>query len=165
MTAIQLKQLNTVISGRKQFGKKIDSKLKAICDALPAAACLKWFATLNASHSSFFEEVDTMFNSIYNKDLYRIEGDKGREIRVALRLTFCNEDACYYQFPVFPPLHFEYISASERKRHGKTQLLVITLQDKAFLDAFTDACNANPHLSSLKVISEEEFLNAPSDGS
>lgn len=80
-----------------------------------------------------------------------------------LRLVFANEDAAYYQFPVFPNFSADYIVGVGRKRAGASQYIRLELSRADFLQAFIGDCRSNPHLIRIDEASADEFLRAPSN--
>ncbi len=80
-----------------------------------------------------------------------------------LRLIFRNEDAAYYQFPLFPDLMPDYVLGSSRKRSGAVQHIRLQLARPETLQWFIEACRANPHLLRVEESTAEEFERAPSN--
>ena len=79
-----------------------------------------------------------------------------------LRLKFRNEDAAYYQFPVFPSMDQAFLAGGARKREGEFQHLRVDLAHPDDLQLFIEDLRSNPHLLCVEESSEEEFTEAPS---
>ena len=81
-----------------------------------------------------------------------------------LRLVFRDEQAAYYQFPLFPNLDADYILGASRKRDGAVQHIRIELSGPDGLQTFIESCRANPHFLRIEESTAEEFQRAPSQG-
>lgn len=79
-----------------------------------------------------------------------------------LKLRFTNEDACYYQFHLFPTFDEPFIMEAARKRAGDTQYLKVGLAHADRLQAFIQNLRGNPHLVAIEESSKEEFAKASS---
>jgi hypothetical protein len=77
-----------------------------------------------------------------------------------LRLIFTNEDAAYYQFPLFPDLNADFIVSAARKRSGNTQYLRLELDHRSALHI--ESCRPNPHFLRVEECTATEFHSAPS---
>jgi hypothetical protein len=169
-------KLVAVLNGDPRYGIEIDSALRTIGHALPAAVCLKWFATLDESSPLFRQSIMDMLKHaqmVSGERLYEIrlvdESDKELpekaedEFTTAVRIRFSDEKAAYYQYHIFPP-DLDYVSGCSRKRDGASQVMLLTLRSKKHLDDFIAVCRRNPHFVGIETISEEEFWKAPSNG-
>jgi len=169
-------KLAAVLAGESRYGLEIDSALRTIGHTLSADNCFKWFSRLDDSSPSFGESVITMLKyaeSSAGEKLYDISlGDTWEdesirpteeEFKIPLRIHFRDKQAAYYQFHLFPP-ELDYITGWSRKREGASQLLLLTLRSRSYLDDFIAACRRNPHFVRIEEISEEEFWKAPSHG-
>jgi hypothetical protein len=80
-----------------------------------------------------------------------------------LRLVFRNEDAAYYQFPIFPNLEADYLLGAARKRAGAVQHIRLELSRPESLQTFIEACRKNPHFLSVEDSTADDFQRAPSN--
>ena len=79
-----------------------------------------------------------------------------------LRLEFTNEDACYYQFHLFPTLDEPFIEGACRKREGRFQHVMVTLAHPDDLQVFIQNLRSNPHFKEVHDSCIEVFEAAPS---
>jgi hypothetical protein len=80
-----------------------------------------------------------------------------------LKLVFRNEDAAYYQFPLFPQLEADYLLGAARKRTGAVQHIRIELSRPEALQTFIESCRSNPHFVRVEESTADEFQRAPSN--
>jgi len=90
-----------------------------------------------------------------------VEADERREY--CLKLVFRDEQAAYYQYPLFPDLNAHYILGAMRKRTGAVQHLRVTLSSPEVLQAFIESCHVNPHLLRVEKSTVDEFDRAASN--
>jgi hypothetical protein len=79
-----------------------------------------------------------------------------------LKLTFRNEEAAYYQFPLFPPMDEPFLAGGARKRELQYQHVRVDLERSEDLQLFIEGLRSNPHLIAVEESSEEIFHAAPS---
>ncbi len=79
-----------------------------------------------------------------------------------LKLEFRNEDAAYYQFPLFPAMDEPFLPGGARKREDQYQHLRVDLAHPDDLQLFIEGLRSNPHLIAVEESSETVFWAAPS---
>jgi hypothetical protein len=77
---------------------------------------------------------------------------------------FRNEDAAYYQFPLFPSMGDPFLAGGARKREGEFQHVRVDLTRPDDLQLFIEGLRSNPHLMAVEESTEEIFWAAPSHG-
>ena len=82
--------------------------------------------------------------------------------RYALRISFPTEQDARDQFGAFPSSDAPYIQRISRKRDGNTWVIMADLQEQRDLDAFLVMCRSHPRVNEIKLITEAEWLDAPS---
>lgn len=88
---------------------------------------------------------------------------KHKEKSIFLRVRFRNEDAAYYQFPVFPTVDSRFEICLSRKRNGDCQYIQVHYGDASELRDFTAELRHNPHVLDVQESSESEFVSKHSD--
>jgi len=66
-------------------------------------------------------------------------------------MVFRDEDAAYYQFPLFPHLEAEYVLGAARKRAGAVQHLRLELSRSEALQSFIESCRTTTFSTSRGV--------------
>ena len=88
---------------------------------------------------------------------------KNKRKSVFLKVRFRNEDAAYYQFPVFPEVDSCLGICLARKRNGDCQYMEVFYSDASNLRVFTAGLRCNPHVLDVQKSSRAEFVSKHSD--
>ena len=163
------------------FGRDTDSKILQAANEVSARAMFEMFMRCDTSRNGWAEEfADGLMDLSMGDPSALIGFDDGRRQWLEsdadelpengsatatdfyLRLEFTDEDACYYQFHLFPPLDAPFIQGASRKREGACQHLIVTLAHPDDLQVFIQHLRSNPHLKGVHDSTEEVFIAAPS---
>jgi hypothetical protein len=170
---------DVVLNRREVYGIEIDSQIRELANRLSARAIFKLFDKLDDETElgillpKFLENLPAESGHYTIRFEEQIDSD-GREDEVEptsltppkehyLRLVFVNEDAAYYQFPLFPNMDTDYIMGGARKRSGSVQHIRLDLASPEALQEFTEECRRNPHFLRLEESTAEEFSQARSN--
>lgn len=170
-----------IIAGESVFGMDVDSQIRQASNCMSARLMIELFNRCDTSsedwQSRFAESLSEFVggdpNALIGFDDGRWQGkgvdDAGGlpsipepNFSYYLRLRFRNEDAAYYQFPLFPTMDQAFLAGGGRKREGEFQHLRVDLAHPDDLQLFIEDLRSNPHLISVEESSEEEFSQAPS---
>lgn len=169
---------DVVLNRREVYSLEIDSRIREAADRLSARAFFELLSRLDDREASFGETLLEMCRDLQESGTYVIgfaenvtesDGDEPvPEEPVAaaeyyLRMVFRNEDAAYYQYPLFPNMDRNYIIGGARKRAGDLQYVRLELTDGRFLQTFIEECRRNPHFVRVEECTAEEFRDAPSN--
>jgi len=171
-----------VILGRRQvYGLDVDSLIRQAANRLTAKALFEVLGRFDDESHEFASQLSTFFSEFPGEQVSSLIGfdwgtnSTGEQVsntaqlpekptEFYLRLVFRNEDAAYYQFPLFPNLDSEYVLGASRKRAGAVQHLQLELSHPEALQPFIEACRTNPHFLRVEESTAEEFQRAPSHG-
>jgi len=168
-----------IILGRRQvYGLDADSHIRQAANRLTALALFEILERLDDESTDFPSQLSALLADFPGEELsYLIGFDTGdvpngeaeadvqqpqTPTEVYLRLVFRNEDAAYYQFPLFPHLEADYVIGAARKRTGAVQHLRLELSRLEALQSFIESCRSNPHFLRVEESTAEEFQRAPS---
>ena len=172
-------QIADIVLGKRQvYGLDADTRIREAANRLTARALFELLERLDDEASDFGSTLEAVLSSVPVQELsYCIGFDTGdiptgdpadtepltKPTEYFLRLIFRNEDAAYYQFPLFPPLEADYVLGAARKRAGAVQHLRIELARPESLQTFIESCRSNPHFLRVEESTPEEFERAPSN--
>lgn len=77
-----------------------------------------------------------------------------------LKLIFRDEQAAFYQEPLFPDLDADYVIGATSKSKGAVKHLRVTLSSADALQTFMESLHANPFLLCVESSTDEEFERA-----
>jgi hypothetical protein len=180
MERASLEKIADIILGRREvYNIDTDSRLREAANRLTAKAFLELFDKIDDQSPEFHEVISKLLANLpVEGPNYMIgfqdqmpddttpESEPETEvppISYYLRLVFANEDAAYYQFPLFPDLNAPYIRGAARKRSGAIQHLRLDLSSSAALQTFIEDCRKNPHFLRIEQSTADEFMRAPSN--
>jgi hypothetical protein len=174
-------ELIRILCGEQVFGRDIDSKILQAANEMSARAMFEMFARCDTGRDGwaggFADELmeittgdpsvligfdDGMSQGLESSGEDILVEDSATACEFYLRLEFTNEDASYYQFPLFPPLNEPFIQGASRKREGAFQHLRVTLAHPDDLQVFIQHLRSNPHLKAVHDSDAEAFKAAPS---
>lgn len=168
-------ELIRIIEGEPIFGFEIDSQIRQASKELPASLIIEIFRRCCDSEGNWsidFIRLLLEYTANYEPTVFISKStQKGSsseevfdsEIVYYLKLIFCNEDAAYYQFPVFPAMDDPLLAGGARKREGAIQHLKIELLSRNDFQKFIERLGGNPHLTAIEDSSEDKFNSAPSN--
>ena len=174
-------EIADIILGRRQvYSLDADTLIRQAANQLTARALFEVIEHLDADSRDLAARVSTLVNEISGGELTHCIGfhtgkiptgdseagapkEPEKPTEYYLRLVFCNEDAAYYQFPLFPNLEADYVLGATRKRAGAVQHLRVDLASPEALQWFIESCRSNPHFVRVEESSAEEFERARSD--
>ncbi len=170
-----------ILSRRPVYGLDIDSQIRQAANRFTARALLELLSRLNDESPDFPTQLTSFLSElgIGEGTSYLVGFDTGEipkedgESKIDhvpakptehfLKLVFRNEDAAYYQFPLFPNLEAEYVLGAARKRTGAVQHIRIELSRPEALQSFIELCRSNPHFLRVEESTADEFRDAPSN--
>jgi hypothetical protein len=168
-----------VLNRRQVYDLETDSKIRELSNRLSAKAFLEILLGADDQDPKFPEMLSTLMRELPSGEigtysLYLREGNNEEPtqpvasegvapVEYYLRLIFTNEDAAYYQFPLFPNLGAPYVQGAARKRAGAVQHLRLDLSGADALQQFIEECRTNPHFVRVEQSTAEEFMRAPSN--
>ena len=164
-----------VLNKRPVYGLDFDSRLHELANRLTARAFFEVLERLDDKSPTFASEISELvgdeLSGVIGFDTGRIpHGDpSGPEEQPAepheyyLKIIFHDEQAAYYQFPLFPDLTADYVVGATRKRTGAVQHMHLTLSGPEALQTFIESCRSNPHFVRIEESSAEAFERAPSN--
>lgn len=172
-----------IIAGEQVFGLDVDSRLRQASNCMSARLMIELFNRCDDSKPGWQVEFAESLSEFVMHDPCALIGfDDGRwqgkeeddddglppvqegNFSYYLRLTFRNEDAAYYQFPLFPAMNEPFLAGGARKRENQFQHVRVDLAHSDNLQLFIEGLRANPHLISVEESTEEIFSKAPSHG-
>jgi len=169
-------QVADVVLGKQPvYGIDVDSRIRELANRLTARALFELLARLDDKSPTFgselFETVGPELSGVIgfhtstmrHGDPSEFEEQAGEPKEHYLKLIFRDEQAAYYQFPLFPDLSADYVLGAARKRTGAVQHLHVTLSGAEALQTFIESCRSNPHFVKVEASSAEEFAHAPSN--
>jgi hypothetical protein len=182
MAKLSPDKIADIILGRRQvYDLNTDSHIRQIANRLTARALFELLARFDDESPDFGSHISAHLPGVGGEELYGLIGfDTGENQGVDpletteqpdesgdcyLKLVFCDEQAGYYQFPIFPDLSPDYVLGATRKRAGAVQHIRITLSRPQALQTFIESCRSNPHFVRVEESTADEFENAPSNGS
>ena len=171
-----------IIAGESIFGIDVDSKIRRASNCMSARLMIELFSRCDDSIPDWqVEFVESLSNltlgdptALIGFDDGRWQGfetdDEGESSHITesttthyLKLTFRNEDAAYYQFPLFPSMDQPFLCGGSRKRDGQFQHVRVDLSDSRDLQLFIEDLRSNPHLIAVEKSTEDIFMAAPSN--
>lgn len=172
---------DVVIRRKQVYSLDVDARIREAANRLTARAFFELLSRLDDREPKFGEVLADLCRNVFKEETYairfdeRIVEDVESEASVVepeesvcgavhfMRLVFRNEDAAYYQFPLFPNMDRDYIVGGGRKRAGDSQYVRLELTDGRFLQTFIEECRDNPHFLRVEACTEKEFWDAPSN--
>jgi hypothetical protein len=174
-------ELIRLLCGEQVFGRDTDSKILQAANEMSARVMFEIFKRCDTSREGWEVEFADGLMEITTGDPSVLIGfadgrsqgleSSGAEVQdedstaasdFYLRLEFSDEDACYYQFHLFPTLDEPFIQRAARKREGKCQHLMVTLAHLDDLQVFIQRLRFNPHLKEVHDSTVDVFNAAPS---
>ena len=168
-----------VVMGKKRvYSLDVDARIREVANRLSAKAFIELLAQVDDRDGSLEEALLEMCRDLPEGGTYVIgfaenvsesDADEGvpqeplAGAEFYLRLVFRNEDAAYYQYPLFPNLSRDYIVSAARKRAGDAQYVRLELTAGRFLQTFIEECRGNPHFLRVEECTEKDFWAAPSN--
>jgi hypothetical protein len=165
-----------VLGKRPVYGLDVDCRIRGLANRLTARAFFEALANLDDASPNFASNLSEIIGSELSGVIGFHTGAMGQrhppdfEEQQAeakeyyLKIVFCDEQAAYYQFHLFPDLSADYVLGAAQKRAGAIQHLRITLSSPEALQTFIESCRSNPHFARVEESSAEEFEGAPSHG-
>ena len=170
-------QIADIVLGRRRvYDIDLDSRIRELANRVTARAFFELLERSDDSSPTFGSEISKAvgdelsgvigFNTaeICHSDTLDSGEQTAAPNEFFLKLVFCDEEAAYYQFHIFPDLDADYVLGSARKRTGAVQHLHLTLSGPEALQAFIASCRPNPHFVRIEESSAEEFDHTPSNG-
>lgn len=171
-----------VLCGERVFGLDTDSKIIQAANEVSARAMFEMFVLYDTRREDWASVFAQDLMEITTGDPSILIGfDDGRSQRLEssgedilvedratacefyLRLEFTNEDASYYQFPLFPALNEPFIRCASRKREGRFQHIRVELAHSDDLQVFIQHLRSNPHLKAVHDSDAGAFKAARSE--
>ena len=174
------KIVDIILSRRMVYGLDTDSTIRQAANVMSARALFEFLAGLDDESTDFGSQVSRLLSEFPSHEaLYYIRFHTGdipttdvqahaapeadTPTEYYLRLVFSDEQAAYYQFPLFPNLEAEYVLGASRKRAGAVQHLRLELSRPEALQAFIESCRTNPHFLRIEESTPGEFERAASN--
>src|SRR6266436_6596939 len=127
-----------VLSRRQVYGLDADSQIRQTANRLTARALFEILGRLDDESADFASQLSALLSKFGGGELSYLIGfdtgciptadsdanipqQPGTPAEYYLRLVFRDEDAAYYQFPLFPHLEADYVLGAARKRTGEVQ--------------------------------------------
>lgn len=170
-----------IIAGESVFGLDVDSKIRQAANRMSARLLIELYYRCDAAEpdwqtrfaDSLPEHMLCDPNALVGFDDGRWQGREvdseenlppipEATVTRYLKLRFCNEEAAYYQFSLFPSMDQPFLAGGARKREGEFQHVRVDLAHVDDLQLFIEDLRSNPHLVSVEESSEEIFFRAPS---
>ncbi len=169
-----------ILNRRVVYGMDTDSHIRQAANRLTARALFELLGRLDDESADFATHLSALLTKFGGEEVTYLIGfntddtpagdpdtdatpQPEKPAEFYLRLIFCDENAAYYQFPLFPHLEADYVLGAERKRAGAVQHLRLQLSRPEALQAFIESCRANPHFVGVEESTAEEFQRAPSN--
>src|SRR5687767_14948768 len=174
------KNIADIILNRRQvYGLDEDSHIRQAANHLTAKALFEILSRLDDESADFASQLSALLSEFGGGEVSSLIGFDTGDIPTAdgeadtphpakpteyfLRLVFRDEDAAYYQFPLFPHLEADYVLGAARKRAGAVQHIRIELSRPEALQTFLESCRSNPHFLRVEESTADEFQRAPSN--
>lgn len=170
-----------VISGEPVFGLDVDTRIRQAANCMSARLMIEWFLRCDDTVEGWAERFAGSLTELASGDPGSLIGFddgrwQGKEVEdeselssipeaictFYLKLEFRNEDAAYYQFPLFPAMDEPFLAGGARKRELQFQHLRVDLAHPDDLQLFIEGLRSNPHLIAVEESSETAFWEAPS---
>lgn len=170
-----------VISGEPVFGLDVDSRIRQASNCMSARLMIEAFQRCDDTVDDWAEGFADSLTELNMGDPGSLIGFddgrwKGKEVEdeselppipeaactFYLKLEFRNEEAAYYQFPLFPAMDEPFLAGGARKREDQYQHLRVDLAHPDDLQLFIEGLRSNPHLIAVEESSETVFWSAPS---
>jgi hypothetical protein len=170
--------VDIILNRREVFGLDTDSRIRAASNCLTARAFFEVLTRVNMDAPDVASVLSEVFSAHASEPLGMIafdtvgttkgartdmEPQTGTAHECWLKLVFANEQAAYYQFPLFPDLDADYVLGATRKRTGAVQHIQLTLSNPEALQTFVESCQENPQLLRVEKSTAEEFDRSPSN--
>ena len=168
-----------ILSRRQVYGLDVDSHIRQAANRFTARALFEILGRLDDESVDFTSQLSTLLSEFGGEVSSLIAFDTGdvpaadveadvpqqpeKATEYYLRLVFRNEDAAYYQFPLFPHLEADYLLGAARKRAGAVQHVRIELSRPEALQTFIESCRSNPHFLRVEESTADDFQRAPSN--
>ncbi len=134
-----------ILSRRQVYGLDADSQIREAANRLTARALFEILQCLDDESTDFAAQLSDLLSGLagpevcslvafHTGDIPTADAEAGappqpeRPTEYYLKLVFRDEDAAYYQFPLFPDLDADYVLGAARKRTGAVQHIRITLR-------------------------------------
>jgi hypothetical protein len=166
-----------VLSRRQVYGLDADSHIRQAANRFTARALFELLAHLDDEAPDFAAQLSALLSELGCEEVSTLIGFATGDVPGAgtpaqpempteyyLKLVFRDENAAYYQFPLFPNLNAEYVLGAARKRAGVVQHIRIELSRPGALQTFIESCRSNPHFLRVEESTADEFQRAPSNG-
>lgn len=174
------KIVDVILGRRSVYGLDTDSRIREVANRLTARALFELLGRLDDALPDFDSQLSALFSEFGGDEVSLLIGFDTGDVPIEdseseapqgpekpteryLKLIFRNEDAAYYQFPLFPHFDDKYILGTARKRAGAVQHIRIELSRPEALQSFIESCRTNPHFLRVEESSAEEFERAPSN--
>lgn len=120
-----------VLGKRPVYGIDVDSRIRELANRLTARAFFELLARLDDKSPAFGSELSETVgselsgvigfhtNAMRHGDPSEFEKPACEPKEHYLKLIFRDEQAAYYQFPLFPNLSADYVLGAARKRTGR----------------------------------------------
>jgi hypothetical protein len=168
-----------ILSRRQVYGLDADSSIRQAANRYTARALFEILARLDDESADFPSQLLALLSDFGCEvssvigfdtgDIPTIDAEADTPVpsvkpaEYFLKLVFRNEDAAYYQFPLFPQLESDYLLGASRKRAGAVQHIRIELSRPEALQTFIESCRSNPHFVRVEESTADEFQRAPSN--
>ena len=169
-----------ILDRRRVYGLDADSQIRQAANRITARALFEILGRLDDESPDFASQVSSLLAEFPGEEVSTLIGFNTGDVQCGegesnilvqpvkpaefyLRLVFSNEDAAYYQFPLFPHFEADYVLGAARKRTGAVQHIRLALSRPDALQSFIESCRTNPHLLRVEESTAEEFECAPSN--
>ena len=168
-----------VLNRRQVYSLDTDSHIRQAANRLTARALFELLKGLDDKSPDFAKDLSVLLSELSGGEVSVLIGFDTGELPTAeaaleiprepesceyyLKLVFRDEQAAYYQFPLFPDLNADYVLGAARKRAGALQHICIELSGPGGLQRFIESCRSNPHFLRVEESTVDEFQRAPSD--
>jgi hypothetical protein len=169
-----------VLSRRQVYGLDADSYIRQAANRLTARALFEVLGSFDDESPDFASQLSVLLSEFKGEEVSYLIGFNTGDLPSAnseantplppdkpteyyLRLVFRDEDAAYYQFPLFPPLEADYVLGAARKRAGAVQHIRIQFSHPEALQSFIESCRSNPHFVRVEESTADDFERAPSN--
>jgi hypothetical protein len=167
--------VDIILSRREVYGLDIDSRIREASNHLTARAFFEVLARIDMNAPDIGSALSDAFSE-FRSELMGVIGFATPEAKSAdpndfettdekakqycLKLIFHDEQAAFYQEPLFPDLSADHVLGATSKRKGAIKHLRITFSNADALQTFMEACHANPFLLRVESSTDEEFERA-----
>jgi hypothetical protein len=169
-------QIVDIILGKREvYGLDVDSRIREAANQLTARAFFEVLARVDISAPDIGSVLSDAFPDCRSElagvigfatgqtrfaDPTNFETAEGKAKQYCLKLIFSDEQAAFYQEPLFPDLDVDYVLGATSKRKGAVQHLRIPVSSAEALQTFMESCHANRFLVRVESSTEEEFERA-----